>query len=154
MTLQQEKSTKSLDNLFAVKKWSCIRLIWRTSNTNELCHPKFEKCLHHTADGLKQGAGSQGAAELMPRGDPAFLRDPSTQTHNDCQRKTEMPWQNSHSVGRTRQTRYRKHFLQVVTPLHAQCSRTMVRLKMTCLIFFFLSTDAAALQPKLTFGYP
>lgn len=101
MTLQQEKSTKSLDNLFAVKKWSCIRLIWRTSNTNELCHPKFEKCLHHTADGLKQGAGSQGAAELMPRGDPAFLRDPSMQTHNHCQRKAEMPWQNSHSVGRT-----------------------------------------------------
>lgn len=64
MILQQEKTTKSLDNLFAVKNWSCILLAWSTSNTNELYHPKIEKCFHHTADQLKQGVGFQEAAEV------------------------------------------------------------------------------------------
>lgn len=64
MILQQEKSTKSLDHLFAVKNWSCILLTWSTSNKNELCHPKIEKCLHHTADWLKQGASFQDTAEV------------------------------------------------------------------------------------------
>lgn len=59
MILQQEKSTKSLDNLLAAKCW--IPLTWRTGNTNEMCHPKLEKCLHHAADGLKQRAGFQEA---------------------------------------------------------------------------------------------
>lgn len=65
MILQQEKSTKSLDNLLAVKYWSCILLTWRTGNTNEMCHPKLEKCLYHAADGLKQGAGFQEADAEM-----------------------------------------------------------------------------------------
>lgn len=67
MILQQEKNTESLDNLFAVKNWSCILLTWSASNTNELCHPKTEKCLHHPAELLKQELASKKQHKWMLR---------------------------------------------------------------------------------------
>lgn len=79
MTLQQEKNTKSLDNLSAVKKLELYpTYIYSTSNTNELCHPKIEKCLHHAADWLNQGPGFQEAEEADA--EILFLREPSTHT--------------------------------------------------------------------------
>lgn len=87
----RKKTTRSLDNLFAVKNWSYILLLWRTSDTKELCHPKNEKCLHHTASAKTRSCLPQSSRSEC--WDAVFVRESL-----GCITNTRLKWMTNFSL--------------------------------------------------------